>query len=676
MQFLFPGFLWVLSLLALPVIIHLFYFKRYKKVLFTNVRFLKELVEETSSRNKLKNLLILFSRLLALSALILAFAQPYFPKGNKENAQLNAVSIFIDNSHSMSAESDQGSLFSQAKRRAVEIINGYTEYDKFQILSHDLSGKQLRLLSKSDAISAVQEIDEGPVVNLMSKILKKQSQTLSGVEGFKKESYLISDFQKSIIDITADQIDSTVNFHLVPLQRISENNLSLDSAYFISPVIIPNQINLLVFSLTNHGNNPIQNVRVSYLLNGQEFPHTSLNLNAQQTISDTLKVYVDTSPYQKLILKIKDYPILFDDEYHAAFRVDQEIKVLVIYDNILPQSMLNALAAIPHFKPMLVSSSSIDYSKFSEFRLIVLCDLNEISSGFTKELYKASSDGTNIIIFPKPEAEPQAYQSLENQFGLSSFKNFDKTRKEVGSINLESELFSDVFTNPKANLKLPFTQGQYTLSNGLSSETILSYRDGSPFLMKSRANNGYIYTLASPIAEDYNNLIKSPEILLPFLFKAAISGNARIKLAYTIGIDDVILMPKSKEFPNPEKGFSLSGPEEFIPSIRVAGNQWAYELYDQIKKPGIYEVKNQDQVIDLIAFNENRLESNMERISDDILNEYFGINAEIINEKSITDLGIVIKESKSKKSLWWILVLGSILFLILESLLIRLWKNT
>ena len=66
----------------------------------------------------------------------------------------------------------------------------------------------------------------------------------------------------------------------------------------------------------------------------------------------------------------------------------------------------------------------------------------------------------------------------------------------------------------------------------------------------------------------------------------------------------------------------------------------------------------------------------MERISDDILNEYFGINAEIINEKSITDLGIVIKESKSKKSLWWILVLGSILFLILESLLIRLWKNT
>ncbi|MBK7301883.1 MAG: BatA domain-containing protein [Saprospiraceae bacterium] len=676
MQFLFPGFLWALSLLALPIIIHLFYFKRYKKVLFTNVRFLKELVEETSSRNKLKNLLILLTRLLALSALILAFAQPYLPKRVDENIQFNAVSIFIDNSHSMSADSEEGSLFSLAKKRAVEIINGYTEYDKFQIISHDLSGKQLRLLSKSDALTAVQEINEGPVVNLMSRILKKQSQTLSGIEGFKKESYIISDFQKSIVDVSTDQIDSTINFHLVPLQRINENNLSLDSAYFVSPVIIPNQINSLVFNLHNHGINPIENVRVSYSLNGQEFPHKSLNINSKQNLTDTLKVFVDNSSNQKLIIKIKDYPILFDDEYFTSFQVDQEINVLAIYDNIIPQALFNALSSMPYFKPVFVNSNSLDYSKFSNFKLIVLCDLNELSSGFTKELFKATLLGTNIIFFPKPDANAQTYQSLENQFSLNSISNFEKTRKEVGSINLESEVFSDVFTNPNANIKLPFSTGQYTLRKGLSSETILSYRDGSPYLIKTQANIGYIYTFASPLAEEYGNLIKSPEILLPFIFKAAISGNSKINLAYTIGQDEVILLPKSQEIPITEKGLTLSGPEEFIPSIRPAGNQIALELYDQIKKPGIYEVKNQNKIIGLIAFNENRLESNLDKIPDVQLNEYFGINAEIINQKGLTDLGIAIKESKSKKSLWWILVILSIIFLILESLLIRLWRST
>ena len=50
MQFLFPSFLWALGLLAIPIIIHLFYFRRYKEVYFTNVRLLKELVEETKQQ--------------------------------------------------------------------------------------------------------------------------------------------------------------------------------------------------------------------------------------------------------------------------------------------------------------------------------------------------------------------------------------------------------------------------------------------------------------------------------------------------------------------------------------------------------------------------------------------------------------------------------------------------
>jgi len=58
MQFLFPGFLAALITLAIPIIIHLFYFRRFKKVYFTNVRFLKEVREESSARRKLRNLLV------------------------------------------------------------------------------------------------------------------------------------------------------------------------------------------------------------------------------------------------------------------------------------------------------------------------------------------------------------------------------------------------------------------------------------------------------------------------------------------------------------------------------------------------------------------------------------------------------------------------------------------
>ena len=79
MNFLYPAFLFGLFSLAVPVIIHLFNFRKYKKVYFTNVRFLKELKQESESKSKLKNYLILASRLLALTCLVLAFAQPFIP---------------------------------------------------------------------------------------------------------------------------------------------------------------------------------------------------------------------------------------------------------------------------------------------------------------------------------------------------------------------------------------------------------------------------------------------------------------------------------------------------------------------------------------------------------------------------------------------------------------------
>ena len=74
MSFLYPAFLFALGALTIPIIIHLFYFRRFKKVYFTNVRFLKELKEETSSRSRIKQWLVLAMRLLSLLFLIFAFA--------------------------------------------------------------------------------------------------------------------------------------------------------------------------------------------------------------------------------------------------------------------------------------------------------------------------------------------------------------------------------------------------------------------------------------------------------------------------------------------------------------------------------------------------------------------------------------------------------------------------
>ena len=121
MNFLYPGFLFSLLAVAIPILIHLFNFRRFKVVYFSNVQFLKAVKEENASAERLKNLLILFCRILAIVFLVLAFARPYFsPDSNIRPDLKNMVYIYIDNSYSMENQNKEGSLLDEAKRRAKE----------------------------------------------------------------------------------------------------------------------------------------------------------------------------------------------------------------------------------------------------------------------------------------------------------------------------------------------------------------------------------------------------------------------------------------------------------------------------------------------------------------------------------------------------------------------------
>ena len=77
MKFLYPQFLYALALIAIPIIIHLFNFRKFKTIYFSNVQFLKSVNEKTKSKSQLKHILILSSRVLTIAALVMAFSQPY-----------------------------------------------------------------------------------------------------------------------------------------------------------------------------------------------------------------------------------------------------------------------------------------------------------------------------------------------------------------------------------------------------------------------------------------------------------------------------------------------------------------------------------------------------------------------------------------------------------------------
>ena len=86
MKFAYPEFLYALFAIAIPIIIHLFNFRKFKKIYFSNVEFLKEVQQETQAKSKLKHLLILLSTILAIAFLVFAFAQPFVPSSKNDAA--------------------------------------------------------------------------------------------------------------------------------------------------------------------------------------------------------------------------------------------------------------------------------------------------------------------------------------------------------------------------------------------------------------------------------------------------------------------------------------------------------------------------------------------------------------------------------------------------------------
>ena len=126
MQFKHPEILYFLLLLLIPLLIHLFQLQKFRKEYFTNVKFLKQIELETRKSSKLKKLLILISRMIALAMFVLAFAQPYF---NRNANRLDRQTLlYLDNSLSLQAK--RGSdieAFQMSKNQLIDRIASFGE---------------------------------------------------------------------------------------------------------------------------------------------------------------------------------------------------------------------------------------------------------------------------------------------------------------------------------------------------------------------------------------------------------------------------------------------------------------------------------------------------------------------------------------------------------------------
>tara|TARA_R110002049_G_scaffold209020_2_gene379586 strand:- start:4012 stop:6027 length:2016 start_codon:yes stop_codon:yes gene_type:complete len=670
MKFVYPEFLYALFALAIPIVIHLFNFRRYKTVYFTNVRFLKSVQEETQSTNKLKHLLVLFSRLLALAFLIFAFAQPILPTSDKDQKVGNSiVGIYIDNSFSMQSESENGQSLDIAKNKAINILDAFKPDDQFIILTNDFEAKHQRTINKEQFIEELQAVQLSPAVKSISESTARLKDIIFEKNVPNKSIFLISDFQKSTTNLDQLGNDSLVDLQFVPIKTNVATNLYIDSCWFYSPFRQSNSLEQLVVKIVNASDKNYENIPIRLAINGQTKTPGSFNIGPNQTTYDTLTYTNGLKGIQKGEISIKDYPITFDDHFFFTYQLESQLAIASLQENN-KENVLNALFTTDDFIRLSeLNIKQINYQELGNKRLVVINEVENYTSGFIQELKKYVDNGGHLMIFPD-KSSSHNQNALLTPFEWQVGKRIN-TPTKVDYINEESLIYRNVFDELPKNLNLPLATSYYELPS--SGEVIMRFQNRKPFLISKSVEKGRIYLAATSLSKEESNLTEHA-IFVPTLYNIALNSQQSNALSYTINENNQV---RTTAQITGEKPMSVVGNSiDFIPEQRKVDRELALFIHGQITEAGNYTIKNGEEAIQGVALNYDRKESNLAAYSEEELTDLL-LKSELKNYTVFTSTNeLLTNEIANKNSgiaLWKYAILLCLLFLGCEVLLLRFY---
>jgi len=689
MSFYHPELLYGLFAIAIPIIIHLFNFKRFKKVYFTNVRFLRNVQQQSKRHSQWRHLLILMLRILTILFLVLAFARPFIPlnKQVKERVDaVNNVSVFLDNSFSMQAESAEGSLFEEGRKKAREIALAYNPSDNFRLLLNNKTPESNRFLNRDEFLDLLDEVHIEPASTPFSSLIDRVSTFDLDNKVSQQSLYMISDFQKTQADIDSWKVDSNVQLNLVPELSARRDNIFIDSCWFETPVLQKSSLLKLHYRINNLSQQEVKKFSVSLIVNKKQKALGSIDLAPFERRNESLVFKLDTAGIYHCRIEMRDYPITYDDNFYFGFKISEQIDVLCIQGDNASDAIRRFYEGDSLFSFVEQAENRVDYSSFPKFQVILLNGLQNYSSGLLMELEKYVAHSGSLIVIPSKDATILANNSLTHKLKLDDFRSLDTARARLKWMDVESAEFNNVFDfdgkkfQLPDNVDLPYFQQHLVLPNNSRSKSIdlITFDDGSSFLRKYQLGQSRVYLFTAAF-EEANSNITAHALFVPIMYNVALFGQHQSTLYYNLGQENIINLNSSVKTVN--EIFSIAAVDskmEFIPGV-IHTNGLNALIVDEnsVQTAANYSVKYKGQEIQACAFNYPRTESDLDSWTIDELrakikqNNLKNINILSSNTASLT---ATVKDLNKGVQLWKLFLSLAVLLLIIELLLLRFMK--
>ena len=682
MHLQYPQFLWTLSLIIIPVILHLFNLQRHKTIYFSDLSLLKSIEIESRKKSKLKNLLLLLTRIFMIVCIVIAFCQPFFNNNqNTTNTNSSEIGIYLDNSYSMSRSENNQSLFNEAKNDVLDLINFYDRETNFLITTNKKSLNKSYSLNKEQAIDFIQR------TNLCGENLNLDQIFTIQKEQFKNkkiQNYWFTDLQKNSFTPTSS-LDSSINAHvnLIYYNNNSKSNVSIDSTWFKEnerKILVEDEIYVKV----KNWSNSIVDVQLKLVINENELVTQKLiKLNHFEEKEISIKYLLKKEGVKKGIIYINDAnlnDVLYDDKLIFNYSTVDRYKVLYIYDD----SSYNKNA----FSSLYKTIKEVEFNFLNindgfsssdlECNLLIFDELKQIPENLSQNLRNQ-----HIIFIPSVTSEISIKNSNRflNNYNITLKKSKDN-KSRLNENYIDKDFFKNVFKRVEDNMDLPYFNSSLEVTSDIKLKSILKYEDNKDFLVRATYNSNNLFLFTSSFQEKNSNISKHA-LFVPLMLK--IKDYTSINQQIYVELPSIKPISIASEI-NQSGQLLISSDESdkktnsFYPTIKSKNGTTFIHTENQIEDDGHYNILFRDSIVKTFSVNYNRSESNLDFFSvkdfktslkNNHLNQSFSLNEQFNKTqlKSIASLQL-------RKDYWIYFVVLALIFIILEIIIIKYYEKS
>lgn len=663
MNLLFPTILLALISLLIPIALHLFNSRKHKEIAFSHSCFLEQLRVKSKKPSKIQKKILLAVRILLLSSLIFAFAQPFLKSDKAETAHIPI--LFLDQSPSMALSFDGQSLWSQAQREALSLLEQMKQDEEIIILSTE-KPMAYQSLSKEDAIKKVKQMKPGSQFLSLSQLVQQISNTENELEQRGAPVYLFSNFQKSLWSKGInDRLHFDNPWHFLQYDFPETiKNAWIDTAYIERGT----EEELLHFELAlDRAEEEETAYELQLLINEQLYQ--TLHLEKEDDYKGTF-VLPDLLASSTMKMVLQDHEVNFDDTLFMSYQQALHIPIAFVSSSNRLNHYLNVLQqSIPHVRIDLVKAH--DKNTLDKYPLVIY-EAGASSTVQEQDILKAyMQEGGHVLWLPSVDLGFEKAKVLLNDMAGLQVEAIEKTPLKVQRLERHHGIIQEMYEQVDKPSDLPTAYQYFVIPSGMQNKTrtIFTFQNGLPFLSEMPMQKGLLYIASTAMDPRASDWVQS-YLFAPLIMVLAQQNQVDWPLYKYNQDDQALFVLEEHASANKEPWHIVGENTDWVPQQEAWRNGTQIYLPGYALNKGWYEVmkiSDQDNK-KILAYNLSKDFSHLHSMQKEDWDAIFDGE---VDWKYMDTAQHPLSFSSSKSwKIWQYLVLFAILMLVLDALLV------